>query len=80
MQRRNVEVIDDLGRNWKINIVPCLDKLQWCADRRRDDTMLHTRRSDLRLHERVGNRCAVPRRKDIDTIDRSQTYVQTIKC
>ena len=57
-----------------------LDKLQWCTDSRRNDTEFHARSSDLRLQEGVGNVCAVPRQENIDAIDRSYTYVQTVKC
>ena len=62
------------------HIVLRLDKLQRCTDRRRNDTELHTLRSDLRLHERIGHVCTVPCQEDIDAIDRSQTYVQSVEC
>ena len=43
-------------------------------------TELHARSVDLRQHEGIGYVCTIPCQEDIDAIDRSQTYVQSVEC
>ena len=82
VSNRNFEVDIQMANHLTIgssHIVPCLDKLHRCTDRRRNHTKLHARSIYLRLHEGIGNVCAVPRQENLDAIGRSYTYVQSVR-